>query len=113
MPRPPPRPTTAAAQPPAELTGRDLEALHHLAAGRSTAGIAVAMSVSTNTVRTRIHRLQNKLGAPSRDQVVPRARALGLLHESAGPSGSHSTIPAQRGGDHVADPTRRASARLS
>lgn len=113
MARPPPTSTTAAAQPPAWLTGRDLEALHHLAAGRSTAAIAVAMSISTNTVRTRIHRLQNKLGAPSRDQVVPRARALGVLHERDGPSGSHSTIPAQPRRDHVADPPRWASARLS
>jgi DNA-binding CsgD family transcriptional regulator len=61
------------------LTGRDLEALHHLAAGRSTAAIAAAMAISTNTVRTRIHRLQNKLGAPARDQVVARARTLGFL----------------------------------
>jgi ATP/maltotriose-dependent transcriptional regulator MalT len=76
MPRPPPTPVAHA---PATLTGRDLEALRLLAAGRSTAGIAAAMSVSTNTVRTRIHRLQNKLGAPARDQVVPRARTLGLL----------------------------------
>jgi DNA-binding CsgD family transcriptional regulator len=61
------------------LTERDLEALRHLAAGRSTAAIAAAMSVSTNTVRTRIHRVQDKLGAVARDQVVSRARTLGLL----------------------------------
>jgi DNA-binding CsgD family transcriptional regulator len=61
------------------LTGRDLEALHHLAAGRSTAGIAAAMAISTNTVRTRIHRLQDMLGAHARDQVVPQARTLGVL----------------------------------
>jgi LuxR family transcriptional regulator, regulator of acetate metabolism len=61
------------------LTGRDLEALRHLAAGRSTAGIAAEMSISTNTVRTRIRRLQTMLGAPARDQVLPRARMLGLL----------------------------------
>jgi DNA-binding CsgD family transcriptional regulator len=67
------------AHPRASLTGRDLEALRHLAAGRSTGAIAAAMSVSSNTVRTRIHRLQDKLGAPTRDQVVPRARTLGIL----------------------------------
>ena len=61
------------------LTGRDLEALSLLAAGSSTAKIAAAMSISTNTVRTRIHRLQNLLGAPARDQVVSRARTLGIL----------------------------------
>src|SRR6476661_6291171 len=58
MPRPPPT-ATASAQPWSSLTGRDLEALQHLAAGRSTAAIAEAMSISTNTVRGHIHRLQN------------------------------------------------------
>jgi DNA-binding CsgD family transcriptional regulator len=110
VPRPPP---TAASRPLATLTGRDLEALHHLAAGRSTAAIAAAMSVSTNTVRTRIHRLQNKLGAPARDQVVPRARALGLLPGWTGPPGSSGTIPAQRGADHHHDRVRRYSPRLA
>jgi ATP/maltotriose-dependent transcriptional regulator MalT len=71
--------TTDGVPPRVPLTGRDLEALSHLAAGRSTAGIAAAMSISTNTVRTRIRRLQTVLGAPVRDQVVPRARTLGLL----------------------------------
>ncbi|WP_206340297.1 response regulator transcription factor [Blastococcus litoris] len=61
------------------MTARDLEALRHLAEGRSTAGIAAAMSISTNTVRTRIRRLQDLLGAPARDQVVARARARGLV----------------------------------
>ena len=79
MSRPPPTSTTDGGPPRVSLTGRDLEALRLLAAGRSTAGIAAAMSISTNTVRTRIHRLQNMLGAPARDQVVPRARAFGLL----------------------------------
>jgi len=75
----PPATTTDGVTPRAPLTGRDLEALRHLAAGRSTAGIAAAMSISTNTVRTRIRRLQTVLGAPARDQVVPRARTLGVL----------------------------------
>ena len=76
---PQPTTTTAGVRPLASLTGRDFEALRHLAAGRSTAAIAAAMSISTNTVRTRVRRLQNKLDAPARDQVVPRARVLGLL----------------------------------
>jgi ATP/maltotriose-dependent transcriptional regulator MalT len=79
MPRPPPREMTDGVPLRLPMTGRDLEALGHLAAGRSTAGIAAAMSISTNTVRTRIRRLQNMLGAPARDQVVPRARTLGVL----------------------------------
>ena len=79
MPRPPPTAMTDGVPSRVSLTERDLEALRHLAAGRSTAGIAAAMSISTNTVRTRIHRLQNLLGASARDQVVPRARTLGVL----------------------------------
>ena len=79
MPRPPPVAASAVPRPRASITGRDLEALRLLAAGRSTTAIATAMSVSTNTVRTRIHRLQNMLDAPARDQVVLRARALGVL----------------------------------
>ena len=111
MPRPPPTSPTIHADPAASLTGRDLEALHHLAAGRSTAAIARAMSVSSNTVRTRIHRLQNKLGAPARDQVVPRARALGLLSARDGPLAG-GAIPVQRTADKAPDRSRYAATRL-
>ncbi|MGY1807954.1 response regulator transcription factor [Blastococcus sp. SYSU D00669] len=61
------------------LSARDLDALRLMAAGRSTAQIAAALSVSPNTARTRIHRLRAKLGATDRKHVVPRARDLGLL----------------------------------
>jgi DNA-binding CsgD family transcriptional regulator len=106
MSRPPPTAVRADAHPRASLTGRDLEALHHLAAGRSTAAIAAAMSITTNTVRTRIHRLQNMLGAPARERVVSRASALGLLDGWDGSAGSRGDIPPQRQGDQAADRTR-------
>jgi DNA-binding NarL/FixJ family response regulator len=61
------------------LTDRDLEVLRHLDEGRSTPQIAAAMSVSPNTVRTRIHRIRDKLAVADRAAVVPRARALGVL----------------------------------
>jgi ATP/maltotriose-dependent transcriptional regulator MalT len=61
------------------LSARELDALRLLAQGRSTAQIAEAMSISTNTARTRIHRLRAKLDVIDRQQVVPRARDLGLL----------------------------------
>lgn len=61
------------------LSPRERVALRHLAKGRSTAQIAAAMGVSTNTVRARIHHLRAKLDAGDRQQVVPRARELGLL----------------------------------
>lgn len=63
----------------AALTERDLQTARHLAAGLSTAAIAAAMSISTNTARTRIRRLQRMLGAPTRAQVVAQARALDIL----------------------------------
>jgi DNA-binding CsgD family transcriptional regulator len=61
------------------LNARDLELLRHLADGMSTGGIAAAMSVTTNTARTRIRRVQRKLAAPHREQVVAEAQHLGVL----------------------------------
>jgi DNA-binding NarL/FixJ family response regulator len=61
------------------LGGRDLELLAHLDAGRSTSTIAAGMSISTNTVRTRIRRLQGRLAVTDRSQVVDAARDLGVL----------------------------------
>ena len=81
----------------ASLTQRDLETLHLLAAGRSTARIAAAMSLSTNTVRSRVRRLQRTVGAPARDQVVLLARERGLLpcpDDAARPA--LGSIPRQR-----------------
>jgi DNA-binding CsgD family transcriptional regulator len=61
------------------LSARELDALRLLAAGRSTAQIAAAMSISTNTARARIHHLRAKLDVTDRQRVVPRARDLGLI----------------------------------
>jgi DNA-binding CsgD family transcriptional regulator len=61
------------------LNRRDVELLHHLAAGRSTAQIAAAMDLSGNTVRTRIHRVTAKLDVSSRTDAVRRAEAHGVL----------------------------------
>ncbi|MGY1643634.1 response regulator transcription factor [Geodermatophilus sp. SYSU D00703] len=80
MPSLPPCPGGA---PPADgapvLTDRDVELLRHLAEGRSTAQIAVAMSVTSNTARTRIRRVQGKLAVAGRRQVVDAARGRGVL----------------------------------
>jgi DNA-binding CsgD family transcriptional regulator len=61
------------------LSGRDVELLGHLAAGRSTRQVALAMSISTNTVRTRVRRVQGKLDVSGRDEVLRRGRELGIL----------------------------------
>jgi len=45
-----------------------------LARGRSTTQIAVLLSVSRNTARTRIRRLQGKLAVGGREAVVRAAR---------------------------------------
>jgi DNA-binding CsgD family transcriptional regulator len=61
------------------LNERDREVLRHLADGCSTPQIAAALSVTSNTARTRIRRVQRKVDAPERRQVVESARELGLL----------------------------------
>jgi DNA-binding CsgD family transcriptional regulator len=61
------------------LNERDLALLRHLADGRSTPQIAAAMSVTGNTVRTRIRRVQRKLAASRREAVVAEARHLGVV----------------------------------
>jgi DNA-binding CsgD family transcriptional regulator len=61
------------------LNERDHELLRHLADGKSTPQIAAAMSVTSNTARTRIRRVQRKLAVARRDQVVGAARLLGVL----------------------------------
>ena len=61
------------------LTGRDLELLGHLADGLSTPRIAAAMSVTSNTARTRIRRVERKLAVRHRAQVVEAARELGVI----------------------------------
>jgi DNA-binding CsgD family transcriptional regulator len=61
------------------LSAREFEALQLLAEGRSVAQIAAAMAISTNTARARIHHLRAKLDVADREQLLPRARNLGLL----------------------------------
>ena len=61
------------------LTDRDRQVLRQLAGGRSTAQIAAAMSLTGNTVRSRIRRVQRKLSVPRRDAVVQRACDLRIL----------------------------------
>jgi two-component system response regulator DesR len=61
------------------LNERDVEVLRLLADGRSTAGIAVAMAITPNTVRTRIRRVLRQLDVIRRDEVVRRARELGII----------------------------------
>lgn len=63
----------------ARLTARDRQVLAHLAEGRSTAGIAAALSVTGNTARTRIRRVERKLDVRDRAAAVRAARELGVV----------------------------------
>jgi DNA-binding CsgD family transcriptional regulator len=63
----------------ARLNERDHELLRHLADGKSTPQIAAAMSVTSNTARTRIRRVQRKLATARRGQLVEAARERGVI----------------------------------
>jgi len=63
----------------AALSARDVVVLRCLADGRSTGQIAASLSVSGNTARTRIRRLESKLHVAGRGAAVRAARDLGVL----------------------------------
>jgi LuxR family transcriptional regulator, maltose regulon positive regulatory protein len=77
---PPPR--RAAAAPPGlaePLTGRELEVLRLLAAGRSNQRIARDLVVALDTVKKHVTHVLGKLGAANRTEAAARARQLGLI----------------------------------
>ena len=61
------------------LSEREVEVLRLLASGASNTEMAQALVVSTNTVRTHLRHIYDKLGASNRTQAVARARELHLL----------------------------------
>ena len=69
---------------------RELEVLERLATGASNWDIAVALGLSTKTVRNHLSHVYVKLGVLDRAQAVLRARDAGLGQPSraAGPAGS-------------------------
>lgn len=71
--------TASPSRPGSALNDRDRDLVRHLAAGRSTTEIAAAMSVSSNTARTRIRRVAGKLDVRGRAEVVRAARSLGVV----------------------------------
>jgi LuxR family transcriptional regulator, maltose regulon positive regulatory protein len=64
---------------PSPLTEREQEVLHHLAQGKSNKGIARAMLVSSETVKTHLKHIFAKLGASTRAEARDHAEALGLV----------------------------------
>ncbi|MFZ0003589.1 MAG: LuxR C-terminal-related transcriptional regulator, partial [Trebonia sp.] len=60
------------------LTGRELEVLRLLAAGKSNQRIAHDLVVALDTVKKHVTHVLGKLGAANRTEAVARARDLGL-----------------------------------
>jgi DNA-binding CsgD family transcriptional regulator len=69
----------ASAHAPTRLTPRQHEMLLLLGRGLSTAEIAAALGISTETVRNHVRALLNALGAHSRLEAVAEGRRRGLL----------------------------------
>jgi len=61
------------------LTEREQEVLRHVAHMLSTAEVAGAMYISTNTVKTHLKNIFRKLAAGHRREAVRRARELELI----------------------------------
>lgn len=61
------------------LTPRELEVLHLLAGGATTAAAAAALNISTATLRAHVQAVLRKLGAHSRLEAVAEAARLGLV----------------------------------
>jgi len=61
------------------LSARELEVLERLAGGRSNKEIASELGVSTNTVKTHLARVYEKLEASRRTEALLKARELGIL----------------------------------
>ena len=61
------------------LTGRELEVLRMLAAGRSNQAIAGELVVTLDTVKKHVGHVLAKLGAANRTEAVARARELSLI----------------------------------
>ena len=61
------------------LTGRELEVLGLLAAGRSNQAIAGQLVITLDTVKKHVSHVLDKLGATNRTEAVTRARELNLI----------------------------------
>jgi DNA-binding CsgD family transcriptional regulator len=61
------------------ISGRELEVLQLLAAGRSNKEIANHLDVSPNTVKTHVARLFEKLEVRRRTEAILKARELGMI----------------------------------
>jgi DNA-binding NarL/FixJ family response regulator len=61
------------------LSPRQLQVVQLLARQMSSTQISTAMSISVNTVRTRVRQALRKLGTDDREEAVQTARERGLV----------------------------------
>ena len=61
------------------LTGRELEVLRLVAAGRSNRDIANELFISPKTASVHVSNILGKLGSASRGEAAAKAHALGLV----------------------------------
>jgi DNA-binding CsgD family transcriptional regulator/tetratricopeptide (TPR) repeat protein/energy-coupling factor transporter ATP-binding protein EcfA2 len=73
---------------PAGLTERQTDVVRLLAEGLTNAEIAARLVLSVRTVDTHVAAILNKLGARTRRDAAARAKAVGLLHAHARPTGT-------------------------
>ena len=64
---------------PCPLSARELEVLRELETGKVYKQIAVSLGLSRSTIRSHLHNIYGKIGAPDRAQAVLLARAQGWL----------------------------------
>jgi PAS domain S-box-containing protein len=65
------------------LSPRERQVLHLLAAGQLTSEAAETLNISEETIQTLVKRAMKKLGARNRTHAVAKATALGWLHQAA------------------------------
>jgi DNA-binding NarL/FixJ family response regulator len=66
------------------LTGRELEVLRLVAAGRSNRDIANELFISPKTASVHVSNILGKLGAASRGAAAAKAHTLGLVDPAMG-----------------------------
>jgi LuxR family transcriptional regulator, maltose regulon positive regulatory protein len=72
-------PAQARANPDGVLTERELEVLRLLAEGRTKREVAATLFLSYSTIHSHTKSIYRKLDGASRDEVLERARDLGLI----------------------------------
>ncbi len=65
-----------------ELTSREIEVLHLLAAGKTNKEIAIMLKVEAGTIKTHLKSLFTKLGASTRTEAVRKAEERGFIHRT-------------------------------